>query len=107
MIYKLTSLLLLTATLSACSTSARHTPNYSIDDVYNEVNQQGKEDTVSLLRNGLTTRYTLGQNDPYYPIRTPEVIVPIWNRPKEHLGTGARISGHWEHLVVEESTWAE
>jgi hypothetical protein len=100
-------IIMITLTITACSTSQRHTTDYSIDDVYNEVNQRGREDAVSLLRSGLTTRYTLGQADPYYPIRTPEVIVPVWNRPREHQGTGARISGHWEHLVVDEPEWVE
>jgi hypothetical protein len=107
MLKKVVFLFVISVLISACSSSVRHTPDYTIEDVYNEVNQEGRKDAVSLLRNGLTTRYTLGQTDPHYPIRTPEVIVPVWNRPREHQGTGARISGHWEHLVVEESEWVD
>ncbi len=104
---KLISIALVLVFLSGCSTNKQVERRYKMDEIYNEVNHQGKSDTVALLRQGLTMNYHLGQADPYYPIRSPEVIVPVWNTSREHKGTGSKIGGHWEYLVVEEAQWAE
>lgn len=95
------------AVLNGCSSHKEIDRQYNMDQIYNNVNHQGKRDTVSLLRQSLKVNYHLGQNDPYYPIRSPEVIVPVWNTSREHKGTGSKIGGHWEYLVVEEAQWAE
>jgi hypothetical protein len=48
-----------------------------------------------------------GTGKPYYPLRNPEVIVPIWVRPSINQVTDAKIQPHWEWVVIEESSWAE
>ena len=96
--------------ITACQQKVlRSEDPYTMDDVYNNVNnfRNGEKDAVKILRDGLRTNYTLGQRDPLLPIRLPELVAPIWHFNYLHPATNSRIEGHWEHLIIQEPQWSE
>lgn len=78
----------------------------SIEDVYGRVHREGARDTVSLVREGLSTRPSYGSTDPVIPLRQPERVVPVWVPPYVDKDTGRRVDGHWQHTVIEDGEWA-
>tara|TARA_R110002124_G_scaffold128157_23_gene288785 strand:+ start:13458 stop:13781 length:324 start_codon:yes stop_codon:yes gene_type:complete len=79
----------------------------SMDEVYDAVHATAQRETVSLLRQGLRARPQLGATDPYYPIRMPDVVAPVWVVPYADKNTGIKHGGRWDYIIIEESQWAE
>jgi hypothetical protein len=77
-----------------------------MDKIYETVNSSGGQDTVRLLREGLRARPELGASEPYYPIRNPDVVAPVWIIPYADRKTGVKHGGSWDYIVVEEADWA-
>ncbi|KKN96202.1 hypothetical protein LCGC14_0171320 [marine sediment metagenome] len=101
-------LLATTAVLGGCA-SDRGTfqDRASMDEIYEAVHVSGQRDTVSLLRQGLRARPELGSSQPYYPLRLPDVVAPVWIVPYADKRTGIKHGGRWDYIVIEESKWAE
>lgn len=79
----------------------------SMDEIYDAVHATAQRETVSLLRQGLRARPELGSTDPYYPIRMPDVVAPVWVVPYADRSTGVKHGGRWDYIIIEESQWAE
>lgn len=79
----------------------------SMDEIYDAVHATAQRETVSLLRQGLRARPELGSTDPYYPIRQPDVVAPVWVVPYADKRSGIKHGGRWDYIVVEESQWAD
>lgn len=93
--------------LSGCmSDPAPFKNSASMDQIYDTVNTSGGQDTVRLLREGLRARPELGSSEPYYPIRNPDVVAPVWIVPYSDKRTGVKHGGRWDYIVVEEAEWA-
>lgn len=93
--------------LSGCmSDPAPFKNSASMDQIYDTVNTNGGQDTVRLLREGLRARPELGSSEPYYPIRNPDVVAPVWIVPYADRKTGVKHGGSWDYIVVEEADWA-
>jgi len=93
--------------LNACTNAPSFRDHPDSHKIYDYLNHEGQSDTVKLLKQGLMMNQTMGYQDPYSAIRNPDIIVPVWVVGRVHPGTGEKIQGHWKHLVVKESTWAE
>ena len=93
--------------LSGCAHEEPFRNSASIDQIYEAVHQTGARDTVSTLREGLRARPELGASEPYYPIRNPDVVAPIWVVPYADKRTGVKHGGRWDYIVVEEAAWAD
>ncbi|WP_409286790.1 TraV family lipoprotein [Pseudomonas guariconensis] len=78
----------------------------TMDQIYETVNSSGGQDAVRLLREGLRARPELGASDPYYPIRNPDVVAPVWVVPYADRKTGSKHGGRWDYIIVEEADWA-
>jgi hypothetical protein len=78
----------------------------TMDQIYDTVNSSGGADTVRLLREGLRARPELGSSDPYYPIRNPDVVAPVWVVPYADKRTGVKHGGRWDYVIMEEAGWA-
>lgn len=95
--------------LSGCTFS--RAPSYenapTMDQIYDHANNQGSAQTIQLMREAMNSSPNIGAQDPYIPIRKPEVIVPVYNPPQTNKATGSRIEGFWEHYVVKEAEWTE
>lgn len=78
----------------------------TMDQIYETVNSSGGQDTVRLLREGLRARPELGASDPYYPIRNPDVVAPVWVVPYADKNTGVKHGGRWDYVIMEEADWA-
>jgi hypothetical protein len=79
----------------------------SMDEIYDAVHATAQRETVSLLRQGLRARPELGATDPYYPIRMPDVVAPVWVVPYADKRSGIKHGGRWDYIVIEESQWAD
>lgn len=93
--------------LSGCASNDepfRNKPN--MNQIYEAVNPGGAQDTVRLLREGLRARPELGSSEPYYPIRNPDVVAPVWVIPYADRKTGVKHGGRWDYIIVEEADWA-
>lgn len=77
-----------------------------MDEVYSAVNQDGQRDAVRVMRQGLGHNLQGGVTDPVYPIRHPDVIVPVWYPAHTNTQLGIREEGQWKHHIDEEATWA-
>ncbi len=96
------------ALLSGCATDKGvFSKQASMDEIYNSVHGSAQRETVSLLREGLRARPELGSTEPYYPIRMPDVVAPVWVVPYADRKTGIKHGGRWDYIVVEESQWAD
>lgn len=93
--------------LTGCSSEPTFQNQASMDDIYSSVNGNAQRETVSLLREGLRARPELGSSEPYYPIRHPDVVAPVWVVPYSDKSTGAKHGGRWDYIVVEEAQWAD
>lgn len=104
---KLMILSLLALTLGGCASDEEPFRNSaSMDQIYDTVNTSGGADTVRLLREGLRARPELGSSDPYYPIRNPDVVAPVWVVPYADKRTGVKHGGRWDYVIMEEAGWA-
>jgi hypothetical protein len=105
--YRALSVIAVALLLSGCiSDPAPFRNSASMDQIYDTVNTSGGQDTVRLLREGLRARPELGSSEPYYPIRNPDVVAPIWIIPYADKRTGVKHGGRWDYIVVEEAEWA-
>lgn len=105
--YRLITTAVLALMLGACAGDSEPFRNSaSMDEIYDTVNASGGRDTVRLLREGLRARPELGSSDPYYPIRNPDVVAPVWIVPYADRKTGVKHGGRWDYIVVEEADWA-
>lgn len=93
--------------LTGCASEPTFQNQASMDDVYDAVHATAQRETVSLLRQGLRARPELGSSEPYYPIRQPDVVAPVWIVPYADKKTGVKHGGSWNYIVVEEAQWAE
>lgn len=93
--------------LAGCSSEPTFRNQASMDDIYDAVHQTAQRETVSLLREGLRARPELGSSDPYYPIRQPDVVAPVWVVPYADKKTGVKHGGSWDYIVIEEAQWAD
>ncbi len=98
---------LLLALVTGCASKSPFQNQASMDDVYNAVHGSAQRDTVALLCEGLRSRPELGSSEPYFPIRMPDVVAPVWNVPYADRATGIKKGGHWDYIVVEEAQWAD
>jgi hypothetical protein len=95
------------ALLSGCAHDEPFRNSASIDEIYNAVHGNASRETVSLLREGLRARPELGSNEPYYPIRNPDVVAQIWIVPYADKKSGVKHGGRWDYIVIEEADWAD
>lgn len=93
------------AGLVGCASNAPPPVGPPIAQIYDQVNRQGAQDAVDILRQGLRSKHVYGQSDPYIPLRQPEIVIPIWVPPYVDPTTGDRVDGHWEHAVIQNSQW--
>jgi outer membrane murein-binding lipoprotein Lpp len=93
--------------LTGCSSEPLFQNQASMDEIYNTVNGNAQRETVSLLREGLRARPELGSSEPYYPIRQPDVVAPVWIVPYGDKKTGIKHGGRWDYIVIEEAQWSE
>jgi len=93
--------------LAGCSSEPTFHNQASMDDIYDQVHATAQRETVSLLRQGLRARPELGSSEPYYPIRQPDVVAPVWVVPYADKNTGVKHGGDWDYIVVEEAQWAD
>ncbi|WP_439126286.1 MAG: TraV family lipoprotein (plasmid) [Pseudomonas rhizophila] len=106
-IQKMILLSVLAVALTGCTTDEEPFRNSaSMDQIYDTVNSSGGADTVRLLREGLRARPELGSSDPYYPIRNPDVVAPVWVVPYADKRTGVKHGGRWDYVIMEEAGWA-
>lgn len=104
---KLILLSFLAMALTGCATDEEPFRNSAtMDQIYDTVNSSGGADTVRLLREGLRARPELGSSDPYYPIRNPDVVAPVWVVPYADKRTGVKHGGRWDYVIMEEADWA-
>ncbi|SBW84673.1 conjugal transfer protein [Pseudomonas veronii 1YdBTEX2] len=104
---KLIILFFLAMALTGCATDeAPFRNSATMDQIYDTVNSSGGADTVRLLREGLRARPELGSSDPYYPIRNPDVVAPVWVVPYADKRTGVKHGGRWDYVIMEEAGWA-
>lgn len=104
---KLILLSFLAMALTGCATDEEPFRNSAtMDQIYDTVNSSGGADTVRLLREGLRARPELGSSDPYYPIRNPDVVAPVWVVPYADKRTGVKHGGRWDYVIMEEAGWA-
>jgi hypothetical protein len=96
-----------TALLAGCASEPTFHNQASMDEIYDTVHATAKRETVSLLREGLRARPELGSSDPYFPIRQPDVVAPVWVVPYADKQTGIKHGGRWDYIVVEEAQWSE
>nr|WP_234288226.1 TraV family lipoprotein [Pseudomonas fluorescens] len=105
--HKLILLSFLAMALTGCATDEEPFRNSAtMDQIYDTVNSSGGADTVRLLREGLRARPELGSSDPYYPIRNPDVVAPVWVVPYADKRTGVKHGGRWDYVIMEEAGWA-
>jgi hypothetical protein len=93
--------------LTGCSSEPLFQNQASMDEIYNTVNGNAQRETVSLLREGLRARPELGSSEPYYPIRQPDVVAPVWIVPYADKKSGIKHGGRWDYIVIEEAQWSE
>ena len=93
--------------LSGCSSEPKFHNQASMDEVYDAVHATAQRETVSLLRQGLRARPELGSSEPYYPIRQPDVVAPVWVVPYANSKSGVKHGGNWDYIVVEDAQWAD
>lgn len=93
--------------LSGCSSEPIFKNQASMNEIYDQVHATAQRETVSLLRQGLRARPELGSSEPYYPIRQPDVVAPVWLVPYADKKTGIKHGGSWDYIVVEEAQWAD
>lgn len=91
--------------LAGCGSAPPRPVGPSMSSIYSNITEQGSRDAVDLLREGMRQKQTYGTTDPYIPLRTPEIVIPIWVPPHVDPVTGDRIDGHWEHAVIQNSHW--
>lgn len=92
--------------LTGCAQDEPFKNSASIDEIYGAVHGTAERETVSILRQGLRSRQELGSSDPYYPIRQPDVVAPVWIVPDSDDASGVKHGGRWDYIVVEEAEWA-
>ena len=92
--------------LSGCASQEPFKNSASMDQIYDAVHGSASRDTVSLLRQGLRARPELGSSEPYFPIRNPDVVAPVWVVPYADAKTGVKHGGRWDYIIVEEADWA-
>lgn len=92
--------------ITGCSTDEPFKNSASMDEIYEAVHGNATRDTVSALREGLRVRPELGGSNPYYPIRKPDVVAPVWVVPYADPKSGIKHGGRWDYIVVEEAEWA-
>ena len=97
----------LLAVLTGCSSNEPFRDRPDMDEIYEAINPGGAQDTVRLLRECLRARPELGSTEPYYPIRNPDVVAPVWIVPYADKRTGVKHGGRWDYIVVEEADWAD
>lgn len=95
------------ALLGGCASETPFENKASMQDIYDTVHATAQRETVSLLRQGLRARPELGSSEPYYPIRMPDVVAPVWVVPYADKKTGIKRGGRWDYIVVEEAQWAD
>lgn len=95
------------ALLGGCASEPTFRNQASMDEIYDTVHATAQRETVSLLRQGLRARPELGSSEPYYPIRMPDVVAPVWVVPYADKKTGIKHGGRWDYIIVEESQWAD
>jgi len=95
------------ALVAGCASEPERVHSKPMSQVYDDIHRQGARDMVDLLRDGMANRQVLGMTDPYYPVRLPEEVIPIWVRDTTDPVTGRRKQGHVEWVVIRPSTWAE
>lgn len=105
--YKTSAVLALCLLMLGGCASKRPAPGVPLQEIYSQVHRTGAQDSVALLRQGLRSRYQYSVTDPYYPLRKPEVVIPIYRPARIDRRTGNRLQGTWEHAVVERSEWVE
>lgn len=101
------SVFVISAALTGCASEPTFRNNAGMDEIYDAVHGNASRDTVALLREGLRARPELGSNEPYYPIRQPDVVAPVWVVPYADKKTGIKHGGRWDYIVVEEAQWAD
>lgn len=79
--------------LSGCASEPKFQNQASMDDVYDAVHATAQRETVSLLRQGLRARPELGSSEPYYPIRLPDVVAPVWIVPYADKKPASNMAG--------------
>jgi hypothetical protein len=92
--------------LTGCSTDEPFKNSASMDQIYDAVHGSASRDTVALLRQGLRARPELGSSEPYFPIRNPDVVAPVWVVPYADSKSGVKHGGRWDYIIVEEAEWA-
>ena len=93
---------------AGCASGPRTAPpewRGAADRIYREVHGDAEKEAIDDLRFGLRERRVYGDSDPYYPLRRPDEVVPIWKAPRVDPRTGRRIGGHWEWTVLRRSKW--
>jgi len=93
--------------IAGCASEPTFRNQASMDQIYDTVHATAQRETVSLLREGLRARPELGSSEPYYPIRMPDVVAPVWVVPFADKKTGIKHGGRWDYIVVEEAQWAD
>ena len=78
-----------------------------LEQVYGDIHRAGARDVVDLLRDGMGNRQMYGMTDPYYPVRVPEEVMPVWVPTFIDPRTGRQIAGHWEYSVIRAARWAD
>lgn len=103
---------LVSSALTGCSGGPlagkeRPKPKRTIKEMQGAASTAGSRDAVELLRDSMRARNAYGHTDPYKPVRTPAQVMPIWVVPHRDERTEGRrrVSGHWEHSVVEPGDW--
>lgn len=93
--------------VSGCASEPTFQNQASMDEIYNTVHATAQRETVSLLREGLRARPELGSSEPYYPIRTADVVAPVFIVPYADPKTGIKHGGSWDYIIVEDAQWAD
>lgn len=93
--------------LTGCSSEPTFQNQAGMDEIYDAVHATAQRETVSLLREGLRARPELGSSEPYFPIRQPDVVAPVWVVPYADKKTGVKHGGGWNYIVIEEAQWAD
>lgn len=93
--------------LSATGCASRAIESQPLEQTYEDIHRQGSRDMVDLLRDGMANRQLHGMTDPYYPVRIPEEVMPVWVPTFIDQRTGRQIAGHWEYSVIRPSRWAD
>jgi hypothetical protein len=91
--------------LAACA--SKPVPGVALEAAYGDIHRSGARDMVDLLRDGMAHKQIYGMTDPYYPVRVPEEIMPVWVPTYIDPRTGRQIAGHWEYSVIRAARWAD